>query len=427
MNNFPPSVVDPRYMFIDFNAFFASVEQHDDPALAGQPVIVTPLASEHSGVIAVSYEAKAFGITRGTSVQDARRLCPSIVVRPARHGRYVEIHGQLMAEIGRHLPITRIHSIDECLCRLSREEQLPAVAEAKARQIKQGIREAIDPSLRCSIGLASSPLLAKLASDLVKPDGLVFLPVTSLPGALSELPLRAIPGIGSGIGARLEKAGICDFDGLWAIEPRHARMVWGSVEGERFIRGLHGSDIPLTVEPQAKRMIGHSRVLGGRDRRPDRARIIAQALLLKAASRLRRYGLYATAMHVGMRFYPEGAITHDMVFRATQNSWRFLEGLDEFWMPAMAAFRRHQSRVTPKLVTVYLSGLQPRPAEPDLFIGADDDARDARQAALWSGIDRLNQRYGGKKVMLASHHDLDLDYLGVKIAFSRIPDATEFI
>lgn len=427
MKTFAPSRDELRYMFIDFNAFFASVEQYDDPALMGRPVLVTPLASEHSGAIAVSYEAKAFGIVRGTSVVDARRLCPRIAVRPARHDRYVALHHLLMGEIERYVPVLRVYSIDECLCRLSRTEQHADAAKATARSVKAGIYAAFGPALRCSIGLASSPLLAKLASDLQKPDGLVALPMSFLPETLADLPLRAIPGIGHGISARLEKSGIRDFHALWMVEPRHARAIWGSVEGERFIYGLHGHDLPMTQEAQAKRMIGHSRVLDGRDRHPDKARIVARALLLKAASRLRRYGLHAGAMHISIKFYPEGAIAQDVQFRATQNSWRFLAALDEYWQPMMEAARRGLPYARLKMVNVHLFDLRTCPAEPDLFIAVGADARDARQAALWNRIDHLNQRFGGAKIMLASQQKLDLNYIGVKIAFSRIPDATEFI
>lgn len=415
-----------RYMFIDFNAYFASVEQHDDPALIGRPVIVTPLKSEHSGAIAASYEARALGISRGTSVIEARRLCPGIAVRPARHDRYVELHLLLMEEIGRHLPVARVHSIDECLCRLSREEYAIPLAEAKAREVKRGIAERIGPALRCSIGLAPSPMLAKLASDLQKPDGLVALPMACLPDALVDLPLRAIAGIGAGVERRLNSAGVHDFRGLWALVPRHARAIWGSVAGERFVYGLHGHDLPIIPESGAKKMIGHSRVLGGGDRRSDRARIVARALLLKAASRLRLTGFHAGAMHVGIKFHPDDAVSHDAVFRATQNSWRLLDELDAFWSPMMRALVRRRGKASLRLVTVYLHDLSPCPPEEDLFVARDADVRDACEAALWDGIDRLNRRYGKAKVMLASQASLDLDYLGVKIAFSRIPDMAEF-
>lgn len=415
-----------RYLFIDFNAFFASVEQHDEPALRGRPVIVTPLPSEHSGAIAASYEAKALGISRGTSVADARRLCSDIAVRPARHDRYVAIHGLLMAEIGQHIPVTQICSIDECLCALDRTERRPAPAKAKALAIKQGIARNVGITLKASIGIAASPLLAKLASELVKPDGLTVIDNAMLPDALAALPLRAIPGIGEGVETRLMRAGVRDFPSLWRLQPKQARSLWGSVEGERFHYALHGYDI-RRPEPAEKRMIGHSRVLSGSYRQPKDARIVARALILKAASRLRYYGLHAGAMHLSIKLASGGALGHDTVLRATQNSWRFLHELDHFWPQMIAAVRsRDGPRAKLKLVSCYLHALQPRPSEPDLFVPIEEDQRDARQAQLWRTIDDLNRRHGKQRVVLGSQAGLDLNYLGVKIAFSRVPEAAEF-
>ncbi len=424
-----PATSGLRYLFIDFNAYFAAVEQHDDPALRGRPVIVTPLPGEHSGAIAASYEAKALGISRGTSVADARRLCPDIAIRAARHDRYVAVHHELMTAIERHLPIARICSIDECVCRLDPSERTRDAALAKAWAIKRAIREDVGPALRCSIGVAPSSLLAKLAAELKKPDGLTAIEHPSLPGALEGLPLRAIPGVGPGVARRLERAGVQDFRGLWALAPKQARAIWGSVTGERFLYGLKGHDVPQEGEPE-KRMIGHSRVLSGAHRGPEGARIVARALLLKAASRLRHYGLHAGAMNVTVKLHPEGAMSHDAALRPTQNSWRFLDALDAFWIPMMRALalraRRGSRAPALRLVSVHLFDLSDRPPERDLFIPDEHDRRDRRQAELWTRIDAIARRHGGTKAMLASQVGLDLNYLGVKIAFSRVPDAAEF-
>ena len=328
-----------RFLFIDFNAYFASVEQQLDPSLRGRPVIVTPLESEHTGAIAASYEAKALGISRGTTVREARAICPDIAVRAARHDVYVLMHHKLMEEIERHLPIHRICSVDECVCRLNPEEADVAVARAKAMEIKRGIYENVGEALKCSIGIAPSGLLAKLASDLHKPDGLTVIETQTLPEALAQLPLRAIPGVGGGVSRRLERAGITSFTQLWQIEPKRARAIWGSVNGEKFIYALKGHDIPDLAEPK-KAMIGHSRVLSGTHRTPEGARIVARALLLKAASRLRYAGLYAGSMTVSIRLHPQGALAHEMRLRATQNSWRFLKELNAVWGPMCRSLLR---------------------------------------------------------------------------------------
>lgn len=409
-------IADPhplRYLFIDFNSDFAAVEQNDDPSLVGRPVMVVPLASEHTGAIAVSVEAKRLGIRRGTSVRDACRIEPGITILPARHDRYVIVHNQLMAEIGRHVPVTRILSIDECACRLDDTQRAPERARALAGRIKRAIARNVGPSLRTSIGIAPSVLLVKLASDLEKPDGLVVIEAAMLPEVLLTLPLGAISGIGENMARRLARAGVTDFAGLWALAPKHARAIWGSVAGERFCYALHGHDI-LEDLPAQKRMIGHSRVLSREDQPLPKARIVARALLLKAASRLRLGGLFASRMTVGMRFRPDG--------------WLLLRALDRAW----TEMAPHLARVAPEragrlaLVTTHLSGLTSHPPVPDLFATPGTLERDRREALLWSHVDQLNRAYGKPVVQVASHHGLNLNYLGVKIAFSRVPDVLEF-
>lgn len=173
------------YLFVDFNAYFASVEQQDDPRLRGRPVVVAPVASEHTSAIAASYEAKARGVKTGTRIAEARRICHGLVVRVARPRLYVDYHRRLMAEIERHAPLHKVHSIDECSCRLGRAEREPQAARALAHAIKAGIARAVGPALTCSIGIAATPLLAKIASDLEKPDGLVILPTECVPERLA--------------------------------------------------------------------------------------------------------------------------------------------------------------------------------------------------------------------------------------------------
>ncbi|HWH16922.1 MAG TPA: type VI secretion protein ImpB [Allosphingosinicella sp.] len=415
-----------RFLFIDFNSYFAAVEQHDDPSIRGRPVIVIPIASEHTGAIAASYEAKAIGISRGTPVREARRICPDIAVRPARHDRYVELHNRLMDEIGRQLPVTRVYSIDECVCRLDPREHRREAALAKAEEIKAAIALRVGPCLRSSIGIAPSPLLAKLASELKKPDGLVAIEAGELPGALENLPLRALPGVGEGVAGRLDKAGVKDFTSLWNLPPKQARAIWGSVVGERFLYALRGYDIP-DDPPREKTMIGHSRVLSPQDQGPDRARIIARALLLKAATRLRIYKLHAGRLSLGLRLRPAGWIEYECAFSPSQNSWTFLRELNALWDRAIRTLKSsHLRNARIGLVSVDLHDLRDRGPEPDLFTPPEERALDENETSLWEKIDKLNQRYKGQVITLASQRGLDLNYLGVKIAFSRVPDAAEF-
>lgn len=433
-----------RYLFIDFNAYFAAVEQHDHPELFGRPVVVAPLASENTGAIAVSYEARAFGIRRGTPIREARRLCPGLAVAPARHDRYVAVHRQLMAEIGHHLPLVKVYSIDEAAFRLSRSEEEPRAALAVARTIKRGIAENVGRALRASIGLAPSRLLAKLAAEREKPDGLTVLELGDLPHRLADIALGDVPGVGSGVAARLARAGVHDFLTLWRLQPKHARAIWGSVQGERFWYALHGYEVD---EPKTKKsMIGHSRVLSREHEAPPEARVVGRALLLKAASRLRHYGLYAGALTLSIRLRPEGSWEGAKRFPPTQDSFHFLKVFDELWASFWETGRADVRRsLHCGGVTVYLHGLAQESAgafgQLDLFTPPDPAAR--RRARLWAAIDRINadlehkfERLGGgakvggrrrRYVTLARQQGFDLDYLGAKIAFSRVPEEAEFL
>lgn len=445
----PPSKDGLRYLFIDFNAYFAAVEQHDNPALRGRPVVVSPLDSEHAGAIAVSYEARAAGIRRGTSVREARQLCPGIAVLPARHDRYVAVHRQLMAEVEHHLPLFKVYSIDEAAFQLSRSEASPAPALAIARKVKQGIAENVGPALRSSIGLAPTRLLAKLAAEMHKPDGLNVLTMEELPHRLADMTLTDIPGIGASMGARLARAGVHDFLSLWRIEPKQARAIWGSIQGERFWYALHGHEVE---EPATKKsMIGHSRVLSREHERADAARIVARALLLKAASRLRHYGLFASALSVSVRLRPEGGRDGARRFAYSQNTFCFLRAFDEIWSELFGK-QAKGAQVRCGAVTIYLAGFaaegDAKLRQGDLFEPANP--ADDRQARLWRAIDRINadpdhkfrrlgrradaaETAGGaptrpvtRHVMLARQSGLNLNYLGVKIAFSRVPEEAEF-
>jgi DNA polymerase-4 len=134
--------------------------------------------------IAASYEAKAKGVRTGTVVADAKRMCPGIVLVEARHELYVEYHHKIVEAVESCLPVTAVLSIDEMACRLMGRERPLLAAMALGRQVKARIRERVGPMLRSSVGLATNRYLAKVASDMEKPDGLVALTLDILPEAL---------------------------------------------------------------------------------------------------------------------------------------------------------------------------------------------------------------------------------------------------
>ena len=253
-------VKELKWLFFDLNSYFASVEQQDRPELRNKPIAIVPMLTDSTCAIAASYEAKAYGIKTGTKIYEAKKLCPDLICVLARHDVYVDYHHRIFAEVENHIPITKICSIDEAACRLWKGEEDPEIATNIALQIKEGLKRNIGEYIKCSIGLATNAFLAKTATNMQKPDGLVVLPPDNYKDRLFAFKLTDLCGIGKNIEYRLNRAGINSIEQFWNISPKHARKVWGSVAGERFWYNLHGFDVP--DRPTKKSVIGHSRVPG---------------------------------------------------------------------------------------------------------------------------------------------------------------------
>ena len=420
-----------RWLFVDLNAFFASVEQQMNPDWRGKPVIVRPAMSEYTGAIAASYESKVWGVHTGMRVSEARKLCPDLIVAEARPDLYVRIHKQIMAEIDRHVPVWKVGSIDECSCELLGLERREVEAIALARRIQAGIMANVGECLRSSVGLAPSRFLAKTACGMKKPAGLTVLRAHELPGPLLDLPLSKYPGIGSRMRVRLEAAGVTDTAGLWAMSAKQARAVWNSIEGERIWRGLHGLDSEPTPEkPPAS--ISHSHVLAQQMRTPDKARAVARRLVVKCGARLRRMGLTGATLSLhldmGPKTTPRSArrgwetAALNCALSPTQDTFALLRALDGLWRqlePEMEAGRL-------SYVGVAIHGLQSRDAfAADLFATGPDQDGQAPSLRLSQALDALNRRFGKDTVSIGPKAGLP-DYIGAKIAFTRIPDEADF-
>ena len=321
-----PTQAGLKWLFLDLNSYFASVEQQDNPQLRGKPVAVTPLETDATCAIAASYEAKAYGIKTGTRIYEAKKMCPQLQCVMARHDVYVDYHHQILEATERCLPINKIWSIDEFDCLLLGKEREPDNARALAENIKASIHEHVGEAIHCSIGIAPNSFLAKVATEIEKPDGLVLLKPEDLPGRLLDLELLDLPGINYGILGRLEKARIRTVEQLWNTEPKQCRAIWKSVQGERFWYWLHGYDVPY--QSTSPSMIGHSRMLDPNLRGAEKTRQVARRLLFKAAYRLRKKQLFARCLQFKVRFVEGGYWSNVRDFPASDNPFIFMKHLD---------------------------------------------------------------------------------------------------
>lgn len=397
-----------RFLVVDFNSYFASVEQQVKPALRGKPVGVVPMLADSTCCIAASYEAKAFGVKTGTKVGDAKKLCPGIRLVEARHELYVQYHHRLVEAVESCIHVDDVWSIDEMVCTLPTNWREPARVRELALRIKQTIAETVGPCLRCSIGAAPNPFLAKTATDMQKPDGLVILEETDLPEKLYKLELRDLCGIGANMEARFHRAGIRTMRQLWAADIRTLKRIWGGIEGERFWGKLRGH---LVYEPPTRHTtVGHSHVLPPEERNPEAAWGVLHRLTQKAAVRLRKMGCHAGALHLTVKFTDRTRWDQGMSFQETQDTLRFIQVLTSLWNSRPDHDRR------PLAVGIVLHKLTADAlVTPSLF------ENDQQRIRLGHLVDELNKKFGKNSVFLGGSFEA-LHSAPMRIAFTHIPD-----
>ena len=403
-------------LYVDFNSYFASVEQQLRPELRGKPIGVLAVMAETTCCIAASYEAKAFGIKTGTGVRDARKLCKDIIFIEARPPLYVQYHHKLIEIVESCTHVEKVLSIDEMVCFLTGSQQIKDNALKLAAKIKREISKQY-PFIRSSIGIAPNTFLAKTASNMQKPDGCVVIEDSDIPHKLFTLKLRALNGIGSQMQARLERYGIDSVEKLYAANKQQLRAAWGSIEGERYYDKLRGIE-PYYVK-NARSSLGHSHVLPPEQRNIAGAKAVLHRLLQKAAMRMRSYDLLASRISVKIklrhrktnasaRFYNESAIT------ATDNSLKLTESLETL----LLGFANIDVDFDPIAVGINFSKLSnANEYVDDLFA----EKPSATEKKLNKAIDILNLKYGKNTVYFAGAHSA-LASAPMRIAFNYVPD-----
>ncbi|WOC17345.1 Y-family DNA polymerase [Pseudochrobactrum sp. MP213Fo] len=413
----------PERLYLDFDSFFASAEQQMNPALQGKPVGVVPHASEFTSLIAVSREGKRLGLKTGTPVREARERCPQIIIVEARPDEYVKLHHKILDAIDTVVPIGDVRSIDELVCRLLPSESRQAANLALA--IKGVLCERFGPVLTCSIGVAPNELLAKIAAEIDKPDGLVVVRPEDIPHRFLKLGLRDLPGIAAGVEARLNRSGITTVEQLWQISPKQGRAIWGSVEGERFIAGLQG--YAIEKQETKRRMFGHGRVLPRDWRQPDKILQCARLLCMSASRRLRKEHYRAGALVYGWRIKGQETVSLEGVFPPSRDDHCFLACLSQLHRRMLL-----QNRLRPadfklvKNVHIYLHNLSGEVVSShDLFDEPEQKLQQQRWEQVSDTLDRVRKQFGADALSLGPSNAPG-SYIGGKIAFGRIPDLDDY-
>jgi len=397
--------------FIDFNSYFASVEQHANPLLRGKPVAVIASMTDTTCCIAASREAKRYGVKTGTPVGEARARCPGLVLVLSDAVKYMDYHRRLVALLEEEIPVEKVCSVDELYGVFTGPYAEKDKVWQIALQVKRRLAKDFGGPMTCSIGLAPTVFLAKTASDMRKPDGLMWLDAQEPGPEFFSLELRDLCGIGANMEERLKIRGIRTVKRLWEATPQQLRAVWGGIEGERFWQALHGIE---PVRPEiTPRQIGHSKILHPNLRHEDGARAMLDRLVYKAALRLRREGYECGEMHVSVKRSREYAGQSWAVmarFPSTQEVRPLLEVWRALWQ------ERPRPLSHPFAVAVDLCRLLPH-SDPRLPLFSPDP----REEALSRLLDQVAKRHGAKALWFGSAQSA-LSEDVPRIAFQSLPD-----
>lgn len=234
--------VPATVMHIDLNSCFATIEQQANPLFRGHPLVVAAYTTDGGCILAASVEAKRLGIKTGMRVGDGKRLCPRLIIRPSDPPKYRFVNRKLLALLSGYSARVEVKSIDEMVVKMNTESGLPAQAGIVnvAKDIKQRIKREIGEWLTVSIGIAPNRYLAKIASNLHKPDGLDVINAHNIEHTLNTLTLEDLTGIKEGYGGRLRRAGICSPLAMYRASSRALAAAFASKIGQDWSLMLHG-------------------------------------------------------------------------------------------------------------------------------------------------------------------------------------------
>ena len=421
------------FLHIDLNSFFASVEQQLHPEYRGKPTAVVGTMADTGTIIAASYECKAKGVKTGTKVGEARAVIPDIILVEGSHTQYAKTSHEIAAAVERVCPVAHTPSIDEMVCELMGRERQPPVARQIALAVKEAIRRDVGETLRCSIGMAPNRYLAKIASDMQKPDGLIGLLPSQLPRAIAHLELRDLPGVGARTEARLNAKGIHTMPQLLALDRTRMHALWDSVWGDRlyhWLRGHETGDDGAPVPSEIQKSLGHSHVLGPEHRSHEGAWAVAHKLLHKAAMRLRMEHFHAATLAVTIKY----ALTREQQARA-QKVKKHTSGITQTGWGMEARFRYANDTLT--LLDALRGIWAQRPVDEDhqrpFFVGVtlrnllpDKDVpamlfeEPGNRTELSATMDKLNLKYGHTTLHFAGMLPAR-ESAPTRIAFTQIP------
>lgn len=367
-------------LHVDMDAFYASVEQRDNPALRGLPVVV---GGANRGVVAAaSYEARRFGIHSAMPMREALRRCPNVKRVPPRMAHYQAISADLFAVFRDMTPVVEGLSLDEAFLDVTGSLQLYGSAEDIAASLKREIRD--KTGLTASVGVAPNKLVAKIASDLDKPDGLVVVTEDAMQATLDPLPVQVIPGIGRQTLSRLHRSGIRTVAELRTAPDRVLDALFGRFAGRTRERAAGIDERPVVSERGAKSISAEETFDKDLANVTDMHRELLR-LAERTAARLRKRELFAGTIQIKIRQADFTTFSRQHALHPPSNSTDLLYTSAK---QLLSVWLREHPGATVRLLGVGGGDLT-LTGQADLFASAGDDA-----SALDRTVDRIRDRFG---------------------------------
>lgn len=382
------TAAQPSVLHVDMDAFFVSVELLHRPELRGKPVVVGGQRDQRGVVASASYEARKYGIHSAMPLRTAARLCPQAVFLEGRHQLYEQWSERIAAILGRYSPIVEMVSIDEAYLDLTGTERLLGPPLAVAHRLQQEIWQ--QTQLPCSMGLARTRLVAKVASDEAKPRGLLWVPAGAEAQFLAPLPVRKIPGIGKVTEAALRGLGIETVAQLAAWPREKLEDVfgrWGTALWRK-ARGEDAYEFLVDAEPKS---ISHNHTFATDVDKLELLEPMLSLLCQKAMKRLRDAGLLARTITLTIRYASFRTITRSRTLPEPTD-------LDSVMLAVVRQlFAQHRdARQKVRLLGVELSNFQHSAPQLRLL----DAERRAKLERLARAADCLRDRFGFEKIQL---------------------------
>jgi DNA polymerase-4 len=378
---------EPRVILhVDMDAFFASIEQLDDPSLRGRPVLVG-YDGPRGVVAAASYEARPFGCHSAQPMAIAKRMCPQAVIVPGRGSRYREVSKRLFEIFDRFSPLVQPLSVDEAFLDATGTQRLFGPPETLAATLKQIIRDELE--LTASVGVAPNKFLAKLASDMDKPDGLSVIEPERVLEVLDKLPIGRMWGVGKVTESKLIQQGVRTIGDLRRMPPEWMAARFGQ-DADRYANLCRGvDDRPVTPDAQAK-SISHEHTFDVDIPDADAVRRVLLDQTEQVARRVRRHEFKAKSVTLKIRFGDFQTITR------SQSLDHPTDSTDELWTAARAIFDRWAlSSFSPvRLIGMAAGSLTKGEGQLGLF----DVDENNRRRAVDAATDAITTRFGKRAI-----------------------------